>query len=217
MRNAGALLCGILSLLVLLCTSCSEGNRVIVRGSAQLYSSKAFVDSASFRDTHHYWKGYRFRTPADEVVTLVDVAVVTESQPEQGADSVWLCLASVRDGEVDMQWMSERSLLQNHRPDNLLAVALGLVQAAGFLGPLADVPGGCYSNEWMEFYFHPTLNPWVWPWPLALFILMIWLLPIVVIGLLLRYVVSPVRYRCGHCHGPLQHLGRCPHCGANNT
>lgn len=128
-------------------------------------------------------------------------------------------------------------------------------------------------STWVEYYFHPTLNPLSsgLPFVLAAFLSTVWLLLILLIALvedltrktenvqqfcctllfllaqyvvvfavfavitpyvvacillplywgyvLWRYVAYLRRhapYVCGNCGHPLEHIGRCPHCGALN-
>lgn len=123
---------------------------------------------------------------------------------------------------------------------------------------------------WVEYYFHPTLNPFSPDLPpiMQLFVGMVWLLVVVSIAVILElaheeegsYLLShlaglacvcvviyliltltvsfyvgyllllvywafalhryfqrrPARFRCGMCGQPIEQLGICPHCGADN-
>lgn len=123
---------------------------------------------------------------------------------------------------------------------------------------------------WVEYYFHPTLNPFSPELPpiMQLFVGTVWLLVVVTIAMCIElfreeesaYVFSHIagvacvciliylvititipiyigyplvaaygifavvrylrrrtaHYRCGLCGAPLEHLGTCPHCGAEN-
>lgn len=216
MRNASALLTTFLIAALLLASACTEEHRVVVRSSGEAYLSQEVVDSATFRRVHHYWKNHQFKRTDGSTTTIVDVALYPAMYQQSEADSVWLCVATVEADSVSLDWLPEHSFLHENRPHHALGWLFGLGQKCGLCGTLLDVPGGEYSSEWLEYYLHPTLNPWSHPVPIALFVLLLWLLPVLLIGLLLRFVIFPVRYRCGHCHGPLRRLGRCPHCGAMN-
>ena len=97
-------------------------------------------------------------------------------------------------------------------------------------------------ETWVEFYYHPTLNPFGLPLVLSVFVASVWLMLAGVCMVLYLffslsapyYVGYPClvaywafairsyarhrtpRYVCGRCGAALPRLGRCPHCGAMN-
>ena len=228
MRNAGiaflsALLCALLCFV-----ACADDDRVVVEGDDVVYAGMQPVDSLSFRTLHHYWKGYRFHT-TDTLGILSSVPTYRWTpdtlQVERGRefvvadivcvptdtpDSIWLKMVLVSDTLLLQGWTSEADLLAVSRPTHFVARLLS------FLGPLADVPGGDYPDAWLDFYFHPTANPFLLPWPMACVVIGLWALFIALLALLDKYLIEPYRYRCGRCGAPLRKLGKCPCCGAVN-
>lgn len=228
MRNAGitfllSLLLGLIAL-----SACSNDDDVVVEGDDVVYTGLLTADSISFRNAHHYWKGYRLLTTDTlEIVTSVpqegwdpdtltvarhdDIVVADIAlRPTSGPDSVWLKVVTVDDTIPVQGWVSESELLQSSRPTHFVASMLSI------FGSLADIPDGRYPDAWLEFYFHPTANPWMLPWPMAIVVLLLWIALIVFIAFLDRLIFDRHRYRCGSCGAPIKSLGRCPHCGVIN-
>lgn len=228
MRNAS-----ITFLISLLCAvacfvACSDEEPVVVEGDDVVYTGMLPVDSLSFSTHHHYWKGYRFHTtdtlsllssvptgrwlpdtlqvaPKSECVVADIVRVPTDSP-----DSIWLKMVLLSDTCLSQGWTSETDLLHAARPTHFVARLLS------FFGPMADVPGGDYSDAWLNFYFHPTANPFLLPWPMACVVLFFWALLIVILAMFDKYIIEPHRYRCGRCGALLKNIGTCPRCGAEN-
>lgn len=228
MRNASialliSLLCALTSFM-----ACTEEEPVVVEGDDVVYAGMLPVDSLSFCTSHHYWKGYRFHTtdtlnllssvptgrwipdtlqvPPKCKCVVADIVRVPTDTP----DSIWHKMVLISDTLILQGWTSEADLLHAARPTHFVARLLSLC------GPLADVPGGDYSDAWLSFYFRPTLNPILLPWPMACVVLALWTLLIVILAMFDKYLIEPHRYRCGRCGAPLKHLGACPRCGAEN-
>ena len=228
MRNAGIAFLSALLCAMLCFVACADDDRVVVEGDDVVYAGMQPVDSLSFRTLHHYWKGYRFHT-TDTLGILSSVPTYRWTpdtlQVERGRefvvadivcvptdtpDSIWLKMVLVSDTLLLQGWTSEADLLAVSRPTHFVARLLS------FLGPLADVPGGDYPDAWLDFYFHPTANPFLLPWPMACVVIGLWALFIALLALLDKYLIEPYRYRCGRCGAPLRKLGKCPCCGAVN-
>lgn len=227
MRNAGITFVLIL-LVALLFPACSEEEDVRVEGDYVIYTGMQPADSLAFRTTHHYWKGYRFHacdsvqmlttapmegwTPDTLIVARRSQLVVADIAHTTigGADSVWLKMVVVNDTLPQQGWVSEATLLRHCRPTH------GIARLLNICGSLADVPGGRYPSSWVEFYFHPTANPWILPWPMAIIVVLFWIVLILFLGIADYLLIERHRYRCGRCNAPLHHLGTCPHCGAEN-
>lgn len=229
MRNVGlAFLTAILCSLFIIAACTTDSDDVVVEGDCIYYEGLLPVDSTAFRSLHHYWKGYKFQT-TDSLALLSSVPIeqwapdtfAIESRtrmvvadivrvPTEQSDSIWLKLVTLADTLPQQGWVSECDLMAVSRPTHFLANLLS------FLGPLADVPGGRYPDAWLVFYFSPTANPWVLPWPMAIVVVLLWALVIGLLAMIDKYLIERQRYRCGRCGGPLRHLGPCPHCGAVN-
>lgn len=240
MRNAGtALLILLLSALLALLAACSNPRCVVVRLPDALPGTPSSqVDSIDFRQNHHYWCGYKFCTrealylspqptdyayfapvllPADREIAAVDINILPSPSPQTADSVVWIFVVDCSECPTSMGWIKESDLLSAARPTHWLANVLSVFTSIGFVDSWADVPGGRYSHDWLEFYFNPTLNPWTQPPHIALLVIVLWLLPVLLLAAIDYYFIHRERYRCGHCHGPLRRLGRCPHCGAMNT
>lgn len=214
--------------------ACTDDDEVQVEGDVVLYTCAQAVDSLTFCTTHHYWKGQRFvTTDSVALVTSVpseawqpDTLTVSRSEllvvadivalPEQTTDSIWLKMVVPNDTLPLQGWISEAAMLRHSRPTHLLARTLAFIPALGLCESLMDVPDGDYPDAWLEFYLHPTANPWLLPLPMALVVIVAWVLFIALLGGIDRLIFDRHRYRCGHCNAPLRHLGRCPHCGTIN-
>ncbi|MCQ2266222.1 MAG: hypothetical protein MJZ40_00750 [Bacteroidaceae bacterium] len=234
MRNAGIALLTLLIGVFALFAACDDDEIVQVEGEGVLYTSAQAVDSLSFCLTHHYWKGQRFvTTDSVALITSVpseawqpDTLMVSRSEllvvadivalPGQTPDSIWLKMVVPNDTLPVQGWANEADILRHSRPTHLLARTLAFIPALGLCESLMDVPDGDYSDAWLEFYLHPTANPWLLPLPMALVVIVAWGLLILLLGGIDRLIFDRYRYRCGHCNAPLRHLGRCPHCGIIN-
>lgn len=229
MRNAciATLLASLAALMLLM--ACSDDEPVVLQGDGVVYAGLQPVDSLNFTHTHHYWKGYFLRStrplslqssvpnnqwhpdtlqlPSGERLVVADIAKSLPLTP----DTIWLKIVTLSDTLPLQGWISESELLHGARPTHTVARLLSP------LGTLADVPGGRYPDAWLTFYFRPTANPWLLPWPMALVVLLGWGLLIGLLAWIDRLIFSRARYRCGHCGAPLRQLGRCPHCGSQNT
>lgn len=234
MRNAGIALLTLLVGVFALFAACDDDEIVQVEGEGVLYTSAQAVDSLSFCLTHHYWKGQRFvTTDSVALITSVpseawqpDTLMVSRSEllvvadivalPGQAPDSIWLKMVVPNDTLPVQGWANEADILRHSRPTHLLARTLAFIPALGLCESLMDVPEGNYPDAWLEFYIHPTANPWLLPLPMALVVIVAWGLLILLLGGIDRLIFDRYRYRCGHCNAPLRHLGRCPHCGTIN-
>lgn len=236
MRNASsALLILMFSALLALFSACQDSKSVVVRLPDVAEGAAAQVDPDEFREQHHYWCGYKLRTlrpislslqptsvsyyppinlPADSEICVVDINVLPSVSSSDSV--VWVSVIECGDSSVTLGWIPESELLSNTRPTHFLGSLLSVLTSLGLCESLADVPGGSYSHAWLEFYFHPTLNPWTQPPLIALFLILLWTFPVVLVALIDRMFVHRARYRCGHCGGILRRLGTCPHCGSLN-
>lgn len=229
MRNASAALLIFFLGIMACCVACADEEPVVVEGADVVYTGTHPVDSLAFSTLHHYWKGYRFHTtdtldiltsvpterwlpdtlkvePKSEVIVADIVRVPTDSP-----DSIWLKMVLVSDSLILQGWTREADLLAESRPTHFVARVLSSC------GSLADVPGGKFSDAWLTFYFHPTGNPLMLPFPMACVVAGLWVLLIIIIALFDKYLIERHRYHCGRCGAPLRSLGKCPKCGAVNT
>lgn len=222
MRNV----CTLLLILVIL-AACSEDEEVKLEGADDFIFGVEQVDSLNFTCTHFYWKGHQFvvadslnltstlpssEWQADSICIYKEQVIVVADirRHPSSPDSIWLRMVTINDTLPSQGWISENQLLCHTYPLNKFARSLS------FLGPLADVPGGKYPSYWNEFYFQPTANPLLLSLPMAIVVILLWVLLLVILASVDRLLFDRQRYRCGCCHAPIRHLGICPHCGAEN-
>lgn len=233
-----------LGLMLCLLASCHHRHSEPPRS---LIDSLNQVDTAAFRETHHYARNYNFRVSSDSleltsqlpeekvsglqvdsffvdrdrVLVVADLRIVRADT----IDSVWVQLA--QDDGVS-GWVRESEMLKDVTPDDpvsrfimffsnqhhqyflllLIFLILGYTVSmlrkrqayivhfrdiATFyptmLAVVVAIAAAVYSyiqqhdpEMWRHFYFHPLLNPLVHPFPLALFLGLMWMILVLTIA-----------------------------------